>query len=189
MTFEHNDVQWGALDSGFCHSDVQFGRSSNIGTLEQYNTSANMAFSTPPNRFTGSDNSEWGRASFKLSVSDTRPNGKFRVTIYVNSCNSNPPSYYDSSGLNVDTHGGTPQWSAGTSTAGIVTGGTYTYMRTLDSVPYQTGYFAITGGWLAWNVDISVVKCEWLWGANSVVTLWEPGIHGSFNHSCVRYGA
>ena len=182
MSFEHNDVQWGSLPSGFSHSDVMFGKITTPAQIEVSGVFDGITLGTPPNYWSAADINDWQHIEWKLTPSDTRGTGNLRVTVHVDSGTAQTlklmSAYFHDPDLTGDTSTGTNwNWEAGDEYAFVGSGG-----RT-----YQTGYFGMTAGWASYNISCHIKKIEWRVGAGSYETIWEPGIQGSFNHSCVRF--
>ena len=182
MSFEHNDVQWGSLPSGFSHSDIMFGKITNYAILVPTQDDEETEHGTPPNYWCGAAHNAWGTAEWKLIPQDSRGNGNIRVTVYVDS--GYAPTLKIMRGswgdpdLTGDTSTGTNwNWVAGDEYAFVGSGG-YTY---------QEGYFSMSMGWDNYNMCCHIKKIEWRVGVGSYETVWEENIQGSFNHSCVRF--
>jgi hypothetical protein len=182
MGFHHNDIQWGAVGTGFEHCDVQFGRTWSAAALAQSNKNANVTWGASPNYWSCADTNDWARAEWKVTPTDSRGNGNIRVTVRVDS-GSAPilkimaPTWND------------PHLTENTSSPyGTVTAGNdYVFTGTAPKV-YQTGYFNMTTGWTSYNMSAHITKIEWQVATNGYQTIWEESAAGSFNHSCVRFG-
>jgi len=181
----HNDIHWGALDTGICHCDVQFGRTFSLATLEQSQCSANCTFGESVNYVSGTDHLDWGRCEWKLTPTDSRPNGNLKITFHIDSGSVDGGviirlGWFHDPDLTGDT----------SNVGGVLTAGnTYTGYGTTNRA-YQTGYFDLDPGWNTWSVSFHITKIEWGYpsAGRPYQTIWEDGASGAINHSCIRFG-
>ena len=181
--FYHNDVQTGATVAGLSHCDVQFGRTYNAGILEQDGEQTNLTHGTAPNYFSGSDSKDWGRIGWKVTKVDDLVDGTLKVYVHVSyawavdTCKLGlaKNEWYD------------PDLTGGSSTQNVVTGGNYSFDTNIHSTTWQTGYFGMVAGWAGWNISARITKLTWRDSQQNEYLVWQEGIQGTMNHSCVRF--
>jgi len=180
--FYHNDVQTGATVAGLSHCDVQFGRTYNAATLEQSTGSNEVTWGTAPNYWSIDGYKEWARAEFKLTPLDSRGQGNLRVTVYCIS--GTAPSICIRRGYYND-----PDLSGDGSNQGDLTAGNSKAIVGTAPRTYQTGYFCIdSGSWATpYSASLKLTKVEWRVSIGPYLTVWQEGIQGTMNHSCVRF--